>query len=124
MDALARARLPDDEVPLAASSPGRVLSLNVLHIHLEQGEMFLYSCIASISVWREQENGFLVGGRIQEKLGEEAELSARFELPDGAIVQGEGTFVDAETGYFRAFFPRLEAVGAEESELVLLVLTG
>jgi hypothetical protein len=124
LETLALARFPEDELPLAASGEEKVVSANVLHLHLEQGELFLHSSLASISVWREQEQGFLVGGRIEEDLREEAELTARFELPDGTLIEAQKAFIDPETGHFGAFFADLDADDIRDFRFALLVLTG
>jgi hypothetical protein len=124
VDALALARLPEDELPLAAAGEEKILSVNVLHVHLEEGELFLRASLASISVWREDEKGFHVGGRIEESLREEAELSARFEFPDGSLIEAKTAFVDAETGYFGALFADFNSDRMRDSRLALVVLTG
>jgi hypothetical protein len=124
VDALALARLPEDELPLAAAGEEKMLSVNVVHVHLEEGELLLRSSLAFISVWREEEKGFHVGGRIEESLREEAELSARFALPDGSLIEAKEAFVDAETGYFGALFADFNSDRMRDSRLALLVLTG
>jgi hypothetical protein len=123
LEALALARFPDDEVPLAAAAEQKTVSVNVLRILPEAGTVDLSPSIAAISVWREYKSGFLVGGQISGKLMAEAELVARLELPDDSVIEPEETVIAAESGHFRVFFPTPGAAVRHDCRILLLVLT-
>lgn len=123
LEALALARFPDDAVPLAASSRQKVVPVNILRLDAEARGVSFSPGLAVISVWREHQGGFLVGGCVAGALGQEVELSARLELPDGELCQAAEAFLDAASGHFRAFFPMVEAARVVEPRLHLLVLT-
>jgi len=123
LEALALARFPDDAVPLAASSQQRIVPVNILRLHAEASGVSFSPGLAVISVWREHQDGLLVGGRVEGVFGQEVELSARLELPGGELRPAAEAFLDAASGYFRAFFPTVEATRVVESRLHLLVLT-
>ncbi len=123
IEALVLARFPDDAVPLAASSQQKIVPVNILTLHAESSGVSFSPGLAVISVWREHQDGLLVGGRVEETLGQEVELSARLELPEGELRPPAEAFLDAASGHFRAFFPTVEAARVAESRLHLLVLT-
>jgi|GEM_PF-1907075 len=120
---LAFARFQADEAPLAASDPQRTFPVNILEIFpLEYGVNFRVS-LATVSVWRKHENGFLAGGRILGALLGEADVLACLELPDGSVLDAQESLVSPRDGYFRAFFPDVDPEIARNGRLVLLVCT-
>lgn len=123
LEALALARFPEDEIPLAASSRQKIVPVNVLKIHPETQEVSFSPAIAVISVWREDQGGLLTGGQIEAELMTEVELSAHLELPDGSLRKAVQTFLEAGTGHFRAFFSNIDATLVPNCRLLLLVLT-
>jgi len=123
LEELALARFPDDQVPLAASSEQKAVSVNVLRTYSGKSEVDFYPSIAVISIWRDHENGILIGGRIVGPLMTEAELFARLELPDGSLAEPAESFIVADSGHFRVFFPDRDAGFSRDDRLLLLVLT-
>lgn len=61
---------------------------------------------AELRAFEETEDGFLVAGKIHERVCEEAEIHAVWRIPAGRALAREAV-IDPNTGYFRLLFPEV-----------------
>lgn len=120
LEMLALAEPPAAELPLAASEEVETLPVNLLMLRGEGAE--LTRTVASLTVWRRQREGFLVGGQVHGELLPDAAIFCRWVVDD-SLVEPSEAMIDAESGYFRIFFAGLSEQQAKRGRLTILVGT-
>ena len=77
--------------------------------------------IATLTLWEEDAEGLLVGGVAAEAPWSEAEIVARWELPDGTSMEPVEARIDPSGGFFRVRFRGLSDAAVQQGRLAVLL---
>jgi hypothetical protein len=119
LTALALARFPDRELPLAAATGENRIVLNRA---ARTGEGIELDPVgAEITLWQSGAHGLTLGGVLDEGVPDGSELHAWWDVPDGPPVPASETRFNAGEGYFRAHFAGLSDEQERQGRPLLLV---
>lgn len=121
VEAAVLARFPEDALPLAAASRERTLRINLLEWGEGEMPVNFRPSIATLTLWEEDAEGLLVGGVAAEAPWSEAEIVARWELPDGTSMEPEEARIDPSGGFFRIRFRGLSDAAVQQGRLAVLL---
>ncbi len=121
VEAAVSARFPEDALPLAAAPWEKTLRINLLEWGEGEMPVNFRPSIATVTLWEEDATGLLVGGVAAEAPWSEAEIVARWELPDGTSMEPEEARIDPSGGFFRVRFRGLPDAAVQQGRLAVLL---
>jgi hypothetical protein len=119
LEAMALARFPDHELPLAASGPENRIILNRVSRTGEGIE--LSPLTAELTHWECGPGGLTSGGVIEAASPEGSELRAWLDIEEGAPLAASDVSFAPARGIFRARFPGVAMEMARRGRLILLL---